>query len=116
MARLYSNENLPIRIVLALRELGHDVVTSFEAGNANAAIPDDAVLRFATDNHRAVVTLNRRDFQMLHRLTAEHSGIIVCTDDSDRTALAGRIHAAIETLADLRGQLIKIHRPNRHQT
>ncbi|AFZ48655.1 hypothetical protein Cyast_2712 [Cyanobacterium stanieri PCC 7202] len=37
----YANENLPLVIVNGLRELNHDVLTSYEAGNANQGIPDD---------------------------------------------------------------------------
>lgn len=35
MARFYSNENVPIQAVRELRRLGHDVLTSIEAQNAN---------------------------------------------------------------------------------
>ena len=35
MARLYSNENFPKRVVVELRILGHDVLTSFEAAFAH---------------------------------------------------------------------------------
>jgi hypothetical protein len=52
MASLYSIENFPKRVVEALRQLGHDVLTSYEAGRANQKIPDDEVLVFATDQHR----------------------------------------------------------------
>jgi len=61
IARLYSNENFPLPVVSALRDLGHDVRTSRDAGKANEAIPDDEVLRFATENQRAVITHNRQD-------------------------------------------------------
>lgn len=37
MARLYSNENFPLAMVIALRQLGHDALTSKEAGQANQA-------------------------------------------------------------------------------
>ena len=62
MARMYANENFPCSVVERLRQLGHDVLTSREAGNADQAIPDDEVLRFAISENRAVLTLNRRDF------------------------------------------------------
>ena len=78
MARLYSNENFPQLGVAALRQLGHDVLTVLEAGRANQAIPDEAVLAFATADNRAVLTLNRRDFIRLHYQFPEHAGIIVC--------------------------------------
>lgn len=31
MARLYANENFPLRVVEALRQLGHDVLTVHHA-------------------------------------------------------------------------------------
>ena len=67
MARLYSNENFPRRVVEELRQLGHDVLTSFKAGRANQGIPDDEVLTFSTQEQRALLTLNRQDFFRLHR-------------------------------------------------
>lgn len=48
MSRLYTNENFRYSVVLRLRSLGHDVLTSLEAGNANQCIPDEDVLKFAT--------------------------------------------------------------------
>ena len=47
MARLYSNENFPLPVVEELRQLGHDVLTTLEAGYAGQAISDEAVLDFA---------------------------------------------------------------------
>jgi hypothetical protein len=47
MARFYSNENIPIQVVMELQRLGHDVVTSLDAGKANSAVPDSEVLAFA---------------------------------------------------------------------
>lgn len=62
MARLYADENFPLPVVQALRRLGHDVLTSLDAGNAGRAVPDDEVLAFAVAGGRAVLTLNRRHF------------------------------------------------------
>jgi hypothetical protein len=59
MARLYANENFPFQAVKALRDLGHDGLTSFDAGKANQSIPDDEVLAFATQEKRALITINR---------------------------------------------------------
>ena len=42
--QFYSNENFPIAMVNLLRSKGHDVLTSYEAGQANQGIPDDVVL------------------------------------------------------------------------
>lgn len=110
IARLYSNENFPLPVVIALRALGHDVLTSFDAGNANDAIPDDEVLHFASADQRAVLTHNRQDFIRLHRHHADHHGIIVCTVDADFPALAARIHAQLQTTDSLTGQLLRINR------
>ena len=52
MARFYSNENFPHPTVLKLRELGHDVVTALEAGNANRQISDEELLNFAITDER----------------------------------------------------------------
>ncbi len=49
MASFYTNENFPIKVAQYLREMGHDVLTSHEAGKANQRIPDDEVLAFATE-------------------------------------------------------------------
>jgi Domain of unknown function (DUF5615) len=111
MARLYSNENFPLAAVLHLRALGHDVLTSLEAGNANQSIADDAVLAFASVQQRAVVTLNRLHFLRLHRTQPQHHGIIVCSYDPDFQALANRIHAAIAAQGSFAGQLLRVNRP-----
>lgn len=110
MARLYANENFPLPAVEALRRLGHDVLTIQETGRAGEAVPDPEVLRFATQDRRAVMTLNRRDFIALHRQSAEHGGIIVCTVDPAFAEQAARIHQAIMNRERLDGQLIRVNR------
>lgn len=55
-ARLYSNENFHRQVVVALRELGHDVLTSIEAGRANQRLPDEEVVEFTRREGRAVLT------------------------------------------------------------
>ena len=113
MARLYSNENFPLPVVQELRRLGHDVLTVQEAGNADQAIPDDAVLAFATAESRSVLTLNRRDFIHLHKTQPNHAGIIVCTYDADFIGQAQRIHEAIAVHPVLEDQLIRVNRPQK---
>ncbi len=112
IARLYSNEKFPLPVVAALRMLGHDVLTSLDAGKANDAIPDEEVLRYASADRRAVITHNRQDFIHLHRLHPDHDGIVVCTVDTDFPALAARIHAHLQALDSLHGQLLRINRGN----
>src|SRR5579872_2937717 len=109
MALLYADENFDYPVVENLRLLGHDVITVQEAGRAGG---DDAqVLADATASGRAVLTFNRRHFQRLHRQSTNHSGIIACTWDSDRAALAARIDQAIAAAGLLAGQYLRVTRP-----
>lgn len=110
MARLYSNENFPLPVVEALRLMGHDVLTTRDAGRANEGIPDDEVLEFAIADGRAVLTHNRQDFIRLHRQRPDHEGIIVCTDNPDFPALAAKIHSHLAAMNSLKGQLVRVNR------
>lgn len=112
MARFYANENFPLPAVESLRQLGHDVLTTAESGKAEQAIPDTDVLAFATTETRILVTLNRRHFIRLHSDTPHHAGIIVCTFDSNFSALAQRIHDSMETQPQMSGQLVRVNRPS----
>ena len=112
MARLYANENFPFQVVKALRDLGHDVLTSLDAGKANQSIPDDDVLAFAIQKKRALITINRRDFIPFHEKGVQHAGIIVCTQDGDVAGQATRIHGLIQGVENLAGQLIRVNRPH----
>jgi predicted nuclease of predicted toxin-antitoxin system len=105
VARLYGNENVSLRIVEALRALGHDVLTSHEAGNANQGIPDEEVLAFALANMRIVLTNNRKDFIRLHTAGNDHAGIAVYTLDPDAKALAARIESALK-IPDATGRFL----------
>ena len=111
MAQLYSNENFPQQVVDTLRQLGHDILTSKEAGTAGQAVPDEEVLNFARANNRAVLTLNRRHFIRLHEEQPAHAGIIVCTFDPNFSGLAVRIDSALRSHTQLSNQLIRIVRP-----
>jgi hypothetical protein len=108
MVVLYADENFPFPVVEGLRNLGHDVLTSYEAGMANQGIPDPAVLTFAISQKRTVLTRNRWHFIRLHTRIQPHSGIIVCSDDPDYLAQANRIHDALVLCPSLDNQLIRI--------
>ncbi|MBD1807454.1 DUF5615 family PIN-like protein [Microcoleus sp. FACHB-SPT15] len=113
MARLYADEHFPRIVSELLRNMGHDVLTVQEAGNANLGIPDEEVLAFAVTHDRAVVTINRFDFVRLHQLHPNHSGIIVCSNDLDRNRMAVRLNEAISAEETLTGKLIRVNRPSR---
>jgi predicted nuclease of predicted toxin-antitoxin system len=113
VARFYTNENIPLQVVTELRRLGHDVLTSLDAGTANAAVPDSEVLAFAAADSRILLTHNRRHFLALHRnRAADHAGIVVCTVDTDFSRLAQRIHDAVTTVAEMLNQLIRVNQPS----
>lgn len=76
---------------MELRTLGHQVLTTHDAGNAGKAMPDDSVLQFAAGSNRVLLTLNRRHFIRLHNAGIKHAGIVACTFDPDFIALARRI-------------------------
>jgi len=111
MARLYSNENFPLPVVEELRRLGHQVLTTHEAGEAGKSVSDEQVLASAIAESRALVTLNRKHFIHLHNANPDHAGIIVCSFDPDFSGQAHRIHAAIGSRSGLPGELIRIKRP-----
>ena len=111
MARLYANENFRRPVVEALQQLGHDVLTTLRAGQANQGIPDEDVLDFARAENRVLLTFNRIHFIRLHLQNPVHPGIIICTEDRDAKALAQRIHDAIQACNEnTENQLIRVNR------
>ena len=109
--RLLADENSPFPVVEALRRFGHDVVTLSDLGKAGQAVTDVAVLKLASDDSRAVLTLNRKHFVRLHQSSSDHSGIVVCSFDLDFDGQAKRIRAALGAQSLLGGQLLRINRP-----
>jgi predicted nuclease of predicted toxin-antitoxin system len=111
VSRFYSNENIALQTVVELRRLGHDVLTSMDAGNANASVPDAEVLAYATHEDRILLSHNRRHFLRLHvSRQGDPAGIVVCTVDPDFSRLALRIHAAVSAAGDMRNQLVRVNR------
>jgi len=112
LARLYANENFPLPAVQELRRLGHDVLTTHEAGQGGQAIADEAVLAFACTERRSLLTFNRKHFIHLHNQRHNHCGIIACSMDADFVGLAQRIHHEIENQSTKDGRpLIRVNRP-----
>jgi predicted nuclease of predicted toxin-antitoxin system len=110
MASFYADEQFPKATSIALRSLGHDVLTVQDAGNANQKIPDQEVLAFATEQDRAVLTLNRYDFIRLHKQSSAHTGIIVCSENTNFLRLAEKIHEAVSPINNLNEQLLRVYR------
>ena len=97
-------------VVELLKRFGHDVITTRDVGKDNEGIPDEDVLGFAVENRRAVLTHNPRDFIHLHQQPPQHEGMIVCTDNPDFSKLAAKIHALLDGLESLAGQLVGVNR------
>ncbi|WP_009633721.1 DUF5615 family PIN-like protein [Synechocystis sp. PCC 7509] len=111
--KFYANENFPLNIVIELRQLGYDVLTSQEAEQANQAISDENVLKFAKETGLVVVTLNREDFITLHKHDQNYSGIIIGKEDRDYKGQAEAIHRFISNeQKSLQGRLIRIKKQN----
>ncbi|NJL61286.1 MAG: DUF5615 family PIN-like protein [Methylacidiphilales bacterium] len=112
--KFYSNENFPIVMVNLLRAEGYDVLTSYEAGQANQGISDDLVLQYATTASRILITENRQDFIDLHHTVPNHGGIIIFKHDRD---YVGKIKAIIDFLNEedcrsLENRLLRVMKQN----
>ena len=110
--KFYADENFPLRTVEELRNLGHDVLTTFEDGKANQAVPDDKILVRAIELERAVLTINRRDFKRLHEANANHFGVVICTEDPDRAGQAERISEKVAEVESVVNQPVRVYRPS----
>jgi predicted nuclease of predicted toxin-antitoxin system len=80
--RLYLDEDMgQRRLLLALRAREVDVLTTVEAGQAEAS--DAEQLGIARQLGRVIYTANQRDFAKLHRdwinAGTQQAGIVVCT-------------------------------------
>lgn len=106
--KLYADENISKALVLVLREIGFDVLTAFEAQQANQGIDDASVIAFAHQQRRAVLTFNRKDFITLHPISQPHSGIVTCRVDADKQTLAQRIRQKLSEYSSLDNQLIRV--------
>lgn len=118
MLKFYSNENFPMDIVMELRRLGYDVLTSYDAGQANQGIPDEDVLTFATQQERVVITLNREDFIALQCSYISHNGIVIGKTDRDYLGQAQTLHAYLQQelnknlVETFRDRLIRVKKQN----
>lgn len=106
--KFYSNENFALEMVKLLRKLGHGVITSYDAGQANQGIPDNEVLNYATRNNLAVITFNRDDFIELHNAEIQHSGIVICKTDRDYQGQINFLHEYLQNQDSLLDRLLRI--------
>lgn len=109
MISLLADENIEAPIVEHLRKRGYDLLTARDLGLSFE--PDPVLLAQATDLGRVILT-HDRDFIVLHKSGATHAGIIFTTYDPDFTALADRIHDAIQRCLSIAGTLVRVYRPS----
>ena len=95
--RLYFDEDVSVDIVRNLRQRGFDVLSTHEARRLQ--LDDDAQIDFAVEEQRALVTHNRRDFEVQHeRALAEgkaHFGIIIARRRANDAAVVSRLLALL---------------------
>ena len=100
MARLYVDEQLNPVLRDLLTQFGHDTVHTYDVGNDGKS--DTEQLLFAADSNRILVTLNRVDFEQMHRLwlalndwgimVRVHAGILTTWGRIAPVEWAGLIH------------------------
>ena len=107
--RLFCDQNIMKETVGFLRELGHDVVSTREAGIQHGS--DSEILEYAVQNDRFLVTHNT-DFGDLRLFPPEtHSGIIrLRINDQTADSLHPVLKSAFERLKrkDLAGKLVTV--------
>jgi predicted nuclease of predicted toxin-antitoxin system len=80
---------------------------------AGLGIPDEEVLAFAHADSRAVLTHNRKHFRNLHNAGLPHSGMVLCTEDTDLGSLAARVDQALLQVIHLTARVIRVTRARR---
>jgi hypothetical protein len=99
--RLYFDEDVSVDIVRNLRQRGFDVLSTHEARRLQ--LDDDAQLSFAVEERRALVTHNRRDFELRHERTLEHGkthyGIIIARRRPNDGAVVSRLLALLNSVS-----------------
>jgi hypothetical protein len=102
--RFLLDEHVSPRVAAGLRELGHDAVAVAERADL-AGSSDDAIMRFATDEVRVLVSRDIRDVAILAArrvaVGAGHAGIVLLSPrrfvpSHDGT---GRLVEALDRLA-----------------
>lgn len=93
--KLLLDEHIWVYLAKILREQGFDVIHATEVDLV--ATPDDKIMEYAVDKHRAVVTFNIKDFIPLavqyYEDGKEHYGIVVSNQLS-----RGELHKRVTKL------------------
>ncbi len=79
---LLDEDSQAKRLVTVLEKAGHEVLTINEVGLAGSS--DDVVLDYAREANLILLTHNCDDFEELHNLNPNHSGILAVYSNADR--------------------------------
>ena len=91
--RFYFDEDADVRLAVALRQRGYDIVTTSDAGLLEAS--DEEQLVYAASQQRALVTHNIAHFPGMHmawvEASREHWGVIILIGHSAVSAWLRRM-------------------------
>ena len=83
---LYLDEDVYRRLPALLRAEGYDAISARELGHTGSEWDDEKQLTYATENKRAILTHNEKDFKPLaqkwEQVRREHYGIVVTEQSS----------------------------------
>ncbi|MBI3362087.1 MAG: DUF5615 family PIN-like protein [Chloroflexi bacterium] len=98
--RLYLDEHIWQGLTSALRNLGYDALHVVEA--KRESLSDEEQLEFATDQGRAVLTYNAKDFapmaQLWYEAGRDHAGIVL-SEETEPGELLRRVKKLLETVS-----------------
>lgn len=113
---LYADEHFPMPVVNQLRAKGHDITTVRDdcESKGGDGIEDPMVLQTAAQHKRAVLTMNRRDFEALHKESNGHYGIVIVAFPTVKrkqdkfTVMAKAIDELLRATDSLQGQIFYV--------
>ena len=118
MARIYLDEQMDTGITEILVGYGHDAIHTYDVGNRGAS--DSQQLLFASNAERVLVTLNREDFEELHRwwlalytwgiMGRHHSGILTTWGDIPTVEWARLIDGFFQHSQDMTNRMMRYNR------
>ena len=93
--RLFTDEDVDAALAAALRQRGYDAVSCLESGRSNQHLSDQAQLIYATEQGRASLVFNTREYFPLDAswkaVGRRHAGIIASAKIEDLGELLRRV-------------------------
>ena len=97
--RFYCDEDVSVDIAHNLQQRGFDVLTTRDA--LRLTYDDNDQLAFAVEQQRAIITHNRRDFEVLHQTYLDqerlHMGIIIVKRRSNDAHIVSKLLDILNT-------------------